>query len=69
MGPYNLHTQLERKANVLNVLKSNDLSEWARNYWGNVYDTIAMEEGRYNERVKSIYSTLKPKHRGWATYE
>ena len=69
MGPYNLHTQLERKANVLNVLKSNDLSEWARNYWGVVYDNIAMDEARYNDRVKQTYSLLKPKHKGWASYE
>ena len=55
MGPYNLHKQLERKASVLNVLKSNDLSAWARNYWGNVYDTIAMDEARYNDRVVATF--------------
>ena len=55
MGPYNLHKQLERKASVLNVLKSNDLSAWARNYWGNVYDTIPMDEARYNDRVVATF--------------
>lgn len=64
MGPYNEMKQLERKARVLELLQRNDLSEWARNYWGTVYDTIAMTEERYNARVVTLYNNLKP-YRNW----
>jgi len=53
MGPYDEMKQLERKANVLAILQRNDLSAWARNYWGVVFDTIATSEKRYNARVES----------------
>ncbi len=69
MGPYNEMTQLKRKAAVVRILQRNDLSEWARNYWGTVCDTIANSEDRYNDRIQQTYSTLKPKQKGWATYE
>lgn len=55
MGPFDEMRQLERKARVLELLQRNDLSEWARNYWGTVYDTIAMTEERYNARVVAAY--------------
>jgi|TARA_B110000259_G_scaffold21717_1_gene22467 hypothetical protein len=53
MGPYNEMKQLERKANVRAILQRNDLSAWARNFWGVVFDTIATSEHRYNSRVES----------------
>ena len=56
MMPFNEMQQLERKAAVLRVLQQNDLSAWARNYWGTVFDTIAMNEERYNARIVSVYS-------------
>lgn len=59
MGPYSLDKQLERKASVLKVLKSNDLSEWARNYWGTVFDTIALSEDRYNARVVTTFKNAR----------
>ena len=55
MGPFSEEKQLERKAKVLSLLQRNDLSAWARNYWGVVYDTIAMTEARYNSRVVATY--------------
>ena len=58
MGPFNGMKQLERKAHVLAILQRNDLSAWARNYWGTVYDTIAMTEERYNARVVNLYKGL-----------
>ena len=61
MGPFNLMTQLERKARVLALLQRNDLSAWARNYWGQVLDTIAMDEGRYNSRVVALYKDIERK--------
>ena len=59
MGPFNEMRQLERKATVLAVLQRTDLSAWARNYWGTVFDTIAMDEGRYNARVVTLYKSIQ----------
>ena len=61
MGPFNEMRQLERKATVLALLQRNDLSAWARNYWGTVYDTIAMSEERYNSRVVALYKDIERK--------
>jgi len=59
MGPFNEMKQLERKAKVLALLQRNDLSEWARNYWGTVFDTIAMTEERYNARVVTTWKNIR----------
>lgn len=67
MGPWSEQKQLERRASVLRLLQQNNLSEWARNYWGTVFDTIAMNEDRYHSRVKSVYSNMKRK--GLIEYE
>ena len=61
MGPFNEMRQLERKAAVLALLQRNDLSAWARNYWGTVYDTITLDEGRYNSRVVALYKNIERK--------
>jgi hypothetical protein len=50
MMPFNEMTQLERKATVARLLQQDNLTEWARNYWSLVFDTIAMNEQRYNAR-------------------
>jgi len=50
MMPFNEMTQLGRKATVERLLQQDNLSEWARNYWSLVFDTIAMNEQRYNAR-------------------
>ena len=59
MGPFNEMKQLSRKGAVLTVLQQDNLSEWARNYWGTVYDTIAMDEDRYNARVAVTFKNAK----------
>lgn len=59
MGPYNEMTQLKRKAAVVRLLQRNDLSEWARNYWGTVCDTIANNENRYNARVAQTFKNAR----------
>jgi hypothetical protein len=59
MGPWNELKQLERKARVLAILQQNDLSAWARNYWGTVFDTIATSEERYNARVVGFYNQVQ----------
>ena len=66
MGPYSEQKQLERRAAVLQLLQQNNLSEWARNYWGLVYDTIAMDEERYNSRVVGTYQEIRNRYtRHW----
>ena len=66
MGPFNETKQLERKAQVGRLLKRNDLTEWARNYWTRVYDTIAMTEDRYNARVVSTWQEIRTRQtRNW----
>jgi len=69
MGPFNEMKQLERKAQVLAVLQRNDLSAWARNYWGTVFDTIAMTEDRYNARVVKTFENIKSTPKGYISYE
>ena len=59
MGPFNEMKQLERKARVLALLQRTDLSEWARNYWGLVFDRITFDEGRYNARVVECFKQQK----------
>ena len=55
MGPFSEMRQLSRRGAVLQILQQDNLSEWARNYWGTVYDTIAMNEERYNARVTATF--------------
>ena len=50
---------MERKAAVLRVLQQNDLSAWARNYWGVVYDRITFDEDHYNARIVAAYGKLE----------
>ena len=61
MGPYSEQRQLERRAAVLQLLQRDDLTEWARNYWSTVYDTIAITEERYNARVVTLYTEIRKK--------
>ena len=65
MGPFNEMKQLERKAQVLAILQRNDLSAWARNYWGTVFDTIALDEARYNARVVTLYKNIERRQQGF----
>ena len=60
MGPYNEMRQLSRRGAVLQLLQQDNLSEWARDYWSLVYDTIAMDEERYNARVKTTFKNATP---------
>ena len=58
MGPFNEMRQLSRRGAVLQLLEKDNLSEWARNYWQKVYDTIAMNEERYNARVVQTFKNV-----------
>ena len=66
MCPFNEMRQFSRIGVVLQRLQQNDLSAWARNYWRTFYDTIAMDEERYNARV---ITTFKNATSGVVDYE
>jgi hypothetical protein len=68
MGPFSEMKQLERKASVLALLQQNNLSEWARDYWGLVLDRITLDEARYNDRVVQLYKD-RERQKGWINYE
>ena len=53
MMPFDEMIQLGRKANVHAVLERDNLTPWARNFWGNVFNTIAMDETKYNTRAEA----------------
>jgi len=59
MGPYNEKRQLKRMGAVYRLLEQPNLSDWARNYWTTVFNTISRDEARYNARVKTVYSKMK----------
>ena len=51
--PFDEMIQLGRKANVHAVLERDNLTPWARKFWGNVFNTIAMDERKYNTRAEA----------------
>mgnify|MGYP004171088013 FL=1 len=51
--PFDEMTQLERRASVHAVLEQDNLTPWARNFWSNVFNTIAMDERKYNTRAEA----------------
>tara|TARA_R110000803_G_scaffold5920_2_gene19398 strand:- start:830 stop:1036 length:207 start_codon:yes stop_codon:yes gene_type:complete len=53
MIAFNEMKQLARKANVHAVLERDNLTPWARKFWGNVFDTIATDEVSYNTRIEA----------------
>jgi hypothetical protein len=59
MGPYSELRQLERREQVLRLLEREDLSPWARNYWGTVLARLATSESRYNARVVALYTEMR----------
>jgi hypothetical protein len=53
MMPFDEMTQLGRKASVHAVLERDNLTPWARKFWGNVFNTIATDERKYNTRAEA----------------
>ena len=70
MGPYSEDKQIQRADSIKRLLETNpQMSEHMKAIWNKHLLNLAGNEDEYVARVKSIYSTLKPKHKGWATYE
>ena len=70
MGPYSETVQKYRADSIQYLLDTNpQLAEYMKSIWQMKLNDLAVTEEEYYTRVKQIYSTLKPKHRGWVTYE
>jgi hypothetical protein len=67
MGPVNEMQQLRRIETVRDLLSNPDLSDWARQYWTVVLDSIARTEERYNARVTGVYKQMKRCRNYYAT--
>ena len=60
---------MERAESIQRLLDTNpDLDPLYKAMWKKHLNNLALNETTYNYRVKHVYSLLKPRHRGWATY-
>tara|TARA_B110000503_G_C6756266_1_gene253616 strand:- start:226 stop:438 length:213 start_codon:yes stop_codon:yes gene_type:complete len=70
MGPYSKHKQIQRADSIKNLLDTNpQMCDYMKAVWKKHLMSLATNEDEYLARVKQVYSLLKPKHRGWISYE
>jgi hypothetical protein len=70
VGPYSKKVQKYRADSIQRLLDTNpQLDDYMKSIWQMKLKDLALNEEEYYARVKQVYSTLKPKHRGWAIYE
>jgi len=70
MGPYSEQRQFQRAEAIQNLLATNpQLDTRTRTMWENHLRNLCANETTYNYRVKTIYSQLQPRNKGWVTYE
>ena len=70
MGPFSEERQLHRVGAIKRLLETNpQMDDYMKSVWKKHAMNIAYTEDEYNNRVRQVYSLLKPKHRGWVTYE
>jgi hypothetical protein len=70
MGPFSEERQLHRVEAIKRLLETNpQMDDYMKSVWKKHAMNIAYTEDEYNNRVRQVYSLLKPKHRGWVTYE
>ena len=70
MGPYSEIKQKHRADSIQYLLDTNpQIDDYMKSIWQSKLKDLALTEDEYNTRVKKIYSLIKPKHRGWVTYE
>tara|TARA_B100001094_G_scaffold55250_1_gene50796 strand:- start:43 stop:255 length:213 start_codon:yes stop_codon:yes gene_type:complete len=70
VGPYSKKVQKYRADSIRRLLDTNpQLDDYMKSIWQMKLKDLALNEEEYYARVKQVYSTLKPKHRGWAIYE
>ena len=70
MGPYSEKIQQKRADAIKHLLATNpQMDDYMKSVWESKLNGLAQNEDEYNQRVKQVYSSLKPKHTGWITYE
>jgi len=70
MGPYSEKLQKHRADSIQYLLDTNpQLDDYMKSIWEMKLNDLAVTEDEYYAIVKQVYSTLKPKHKGWVTYE
>ncbi|MBE26279.1 MAG: hypothetical protein CMN33_01175 [Saprospirales bacterium] len=70
MGPFSDIKQKYRADSIKRLLDTNpQLDDYMKSIWQMKLKDLALTEDEYNTRVKQVYSLIKPKHRGWVTYE
>lgn len=70
MGPYSEEMQFKRATAIERLLNENPkLDPLYKAMWKKHLLNLALNETTYNYRVKHIYSNMKPKNKGWVSYE
>ena len=70
MGPFSETVQKYRADSIQYLLDTNpQIDDYMKSIWQSKLKDVALTEDEYNTRVKQVYSLIKPKHRGWVTYE
>ena len=70
VGPYSEEKQFQRAKSIQRLLDENPkLDPLYRAIWQKHLLNLALNETTYNYRVKHVYSLLKPKNKGWVSYE
>ena len=70
MGPWSEHKQSQRADSIKHLLATNpQMDDYMKSVWESKLNGLAQNEDEYNQRVKQVYSLLKPQNKGWVTYE
>ena len=70
MGPFSKTVQKHRADSIQYLLDTNpQIDDYMKSIWQSKLKDLALTEDEYNTRVKKIYSLMRPKHRGWVSYE
>jgi len=60
MGPFSEEKQFQRAKAIERLIKNNpDLDELTLNMWKTKLKNLALDEERYNARVRSIFENMK----------
>ena len=70
MGPWSEHKQSQRADSIKHLLATNpQMDDYMKSVWESKLNGLAQNEDEYNQRVKQVYSLMKPQNKGWVTYE
>lgn len=70
MGPFSETVQKHRADSIQYLLDTNpQIDDYMKSIWQSKLKDLALTEDEYYARVKKIYSLMRPKHRGWVSYE